>query len=149
MIALRITELKNFTTMLFLQTTFDAFQICEAAFSVAATYYLDGHRNRDFYDDEVWETLENPEYLTWGEVRSRCFDWIKGTRLPLGFKIVLRSPSTENGTSFLNIRYDQSGMQCITGYSPKTFSLDKEPERDWDQRIRRFFQAKGIAFEEA
>ncbi len=148
MIALRMTDLKSFTTSLFLHTTFDAFEICEASFAVAATYFVDGHRNKDFYDTDEWEGLKHREYLTWGEVRPRCFEWIKGSKLPLGFKIVLRSPNTEDGTAFLNIRYDQAGMQCITGFSAKTFSLDRAAERDWDDRIRRFFQKQGMSFEE-
>ena len=148
MISLRITDLKSFTSMLFLHTTFDAFQICEASFSVAGTYFIDGHRNKDFYDTEEWEQLNSPEYLTWGEVRPRCFEWIKGSRLPLGFKIVLRSPNTEAGTAFLNIRYDQTTMLCVTGFSAKAFSLDRTQERDWDERIRQFFHKRGIAFEE-
>lgn len=148
MIALRITDLKTFTGMLFLHTTFDSFQICEASFSVSATYFIDGHRNKDFYDTEEWEQLKSKEYLTWGEVRPRCFDWIKGSRLPLGFKIVLRSPNTETGTAFLNIRYDQASLQCVTGFSAKTFSMDRAQERDWDDRIRTFFKKQGISFEE-
>lgn len=148
MIALRIVDLKSFTSLLFLHTAFDAFQVCEATFSVACTYFLDGRRNLDFYDTEERSSADLSEYLTWEEARPRCFEWIKGSRLPLGFKIVLRSPNTEAGTAFLNIRYDASGLQCITGFSPKTFSLDRTAEQDWDARIRLFFRRKGIAFEE-
>lgn len=149
MIALQITDLKSFTSLLFLHDTFDAFQICEAVFCVAATYRIDGRRNRDFYDTDEWEMLKNPEYLTWKEVRPRCFEWIKGSKRPLMFRIVLRSPNTEKGMSFLNIRYDESGLSCVTGFSAATFSLDRTEEREWDDRIRLYFKKKGIPFEEA
>jgi hypothetical protein len=148
MIALHITELKTFTSLLFLHNTFDAFQICEATFSVAATYFIDGHRNKDFYDKEEWENLKSQEYLTWQEVRPRCFEWIKGTRLPLGFKIVLRSPNTESGACFLNIRYDASGLQCVTGFSPVAFSMDRTKDREWDEKILRYFKSQAILYEE-
>lgn len=149
MIALQITDLRSFTSLLFLHDAFDEFQICEAVFSVAATYRIDGRRNRDFYDTDEWDGLTSKEYLTWKEVRPRCFEWIKGRRRPLMFKIVLRSPNTEKGMSFLNIRYDDSGLFCVTGFSAAAFSLDRTDEREWDDRIRRYFKKKGIPFEEA
>ncbi|MCI8513269.1 MAG: hypothetical protein HFI93_01360 [Lachnospiraceae bacterium] len=148
MIALQITDLKSFTSLLFLHDAFDAFQICEAVFSVAATYRIDGRRNRDFYDTDEWDALPNPEYLTWEETRPRCFEWIRGSKRPLRFKIVLRSPNTEKGMCFLNIHYDNSVLRCVTGFSTSAFSPDRADEREWDERIRLYFKKKGISFEE-
>lgn len=103
------------------------------------------------------------DYSSWKQLRELCFSIIKGKRTPLSFRFVF-SLSPENiarligqkGLDFqasdvqglyLNIRFDGSGLQCVTGTSLKTFSMDKSLEHEWDAMVPRFFDKKGIAFE--
>lgn len=48
---------------------------------------------------------------------------------------------------YLNLRYDSTGLQCITGTSFKSFSMDKSLEHAWDNMVQKFFQKKGLDFE--
>lgn len=48
---------------------------------------------------------------------------------------------------YLNIRFDGNDLQCITGTSLKTFSMDKSLEQAWDKMVQKFFAQKEIAFE--
>ena len=92
-----------------------------------------------------------------------CFSLIKGKKTPLGFRFVF-SLSPKNiarlieqnklGLNaddiqglYLNLRYDSTGLQCITGTSFKSFSMDKSLEHAWDNMVQKFFQKKGLDFE--
>lgn len=48
MLALQITNTKNFMAQLLTGDAFDPFLLAEAAVSTAHTYTIDGHVNRDF-----------------------------------------------------------------------------------------------------
>ena len=102
-------------------------------------------------------------YSSWKQLRELCFSIIKGKRTPLSFRFVF-SLSPENIARlieqnslnyqasdvqglYLNIRFDGTALQCITGTSLKTFSMDKSLEHEWDAMVPRFFDKKGIAFE--
>lgn len=76
----------------------------------------------------------------------------EGRRTPLNFKIVL-SLAPENFAAFLekhqigacraediqglylNFHYDGTTLQCITGTSMHTFTMDKTLEREWDAYV--------------
>ena len=85
-------------------------------------------------------------------MRELCFAIIRGRRTPLSFKIVL-SLAPENFAAFLekhqigacraediqglylNFHYDGTTLQCITGTSMHTFTMDKTLEREWDAYV--------------
>ena len=50
---------------------------------------------------------------------------------------------------YLNIRFEDGLLQCVTGTSLKTFSMDKSLEKLWDQTAMKFFLQQGIDFEKA
>lgn len=52
MLALQITNTKNFMAQLLTGDAFDPFLLAEAAVSTAHTYTIDGHVNRDFFTPE-------------------------------------------------------------------------------------------------
>ena len=45
---------------------------------------------------------------------------------------------------YLNFHYDGSTLQCITGTSLKTFSMDKSIEREWDTEVKSILKSKNI-----
>ena len=115
---------------------------------------------KDFYNkDEVPER----DYALWKEVREYCFSLIKGKRTPLAFKFVLGlsdsnveklllqqgldfKPSDVRGL-YINLKYDGSKLQCITGTSMKLFTMDKSLEQAWDKMVQKFFTKHEIKFE--
>lgn len=108
-------------------------------------------------------TAVSYDYALWKQLRELCFSMIRGKRTPLSFKFIF-SLSPDNIAKliqqknldfkasdvqglYLNIRFDGNVLQCITGTSLKTFSMDKSLEREWDAMVPRFFDKKGLQFE--
>lgn len=166
MIALKITNIKQFMGRLLGADDFDSFLLEEASISTYNTFQIDGHQNRDFYTSEEWEDRELRPYdfTQWKVIRPVCFDLIKGRRTPAAFHFVLHlipeytasilkrgdtgvSPDQVKGF-VLNIRYDGNSLTLVTGTSYHTFLMDKTPDALWDQAVRQFLSKRGISFEE-
>ncbi len=166
MIALKITNVKQFMGKLLGGEDFDSFLLEEATISTYNTFRIDGRQNRDFYSSEEWEDkkLRPYDFTAWKAIRPICFDLIKGTRTPSSFQFVLHlipeymaSILRKGDTSVtplqisafvLNIRYDGSALTLVTGTSYNTFLMDKTPDALWDQAIREFLAKREIGFEE-
>lgn len=166
MIALKITNVKQFMGRLLAGEDFDSFLLEEATISTYNTFHIDGRQNRDFYSSEEWEDKELRPYdfSTWKAIRPVCFNLIKGTRTPSSFQFVLllipeymASILKKGDTSVtplqikafvLNIRYDGTALTLVTGTSYHTFLMDKTPDALWDQSVRQFLSNREIAFEE-
>lgn len=144
---------------LLLMETFDHFLFIEGEITTFNKFSIDGYLQKEFFEKE--ET--HLEFAFWKQVREFCFSLIKGKRTPLNFKFIF-SLSPENIARliqqnqldfqpeeiqglYLNIRFDGSELQCITGTSFKTFSMDKSLEQAWDKMVQRFFSQKEIEFE--
>ena len=91
MIAVKISSKKDFMAKLLTTELFDSYYVEEATIETFNTFNIDGHINRDFYknDDLEGESAVPDEYSKWSELRTLCFDLIKGKRTPLGFKFIL------------------------------------------------------------
>lgn len=164
MIALKIPDKKDFTSKLFLQDTFDAFLVSQASFTTSIPITLDGSLHKDYFTDAEWEEMEQHDMPRWSLLKPLCFQIIKGSRLPEQFKIIfaLSRSNTERllkgngltlspgqiGSLFLNIRYEQGKLTCITGVSFLAFTMDKSLEMAWDDMVKRFFKNCGIFYEE-
>ncbi len=159
MIALRLTSIKDCMSHLLLSETFDNFQFIEGEIVTFNTFTIDGYIQKSFYPEEE----ELPQYSLWKSLREYCFTLIKGKKTPLSFKFIFSlSPEntarliTQNHLDFhpdqiqglyLNIRYDGATLQCITGTSLKTFTIDKSLEHSWDTMVQKFFTQKQIAYD--
>lgn len=166
MIALKITNVKQFMGRLLAGEDFDSFLLEEATISTYNTFHINGRQNRDFYSSEEWEDKELRPYdfSTWKAIRPVCFNLIKGTRTPSSFQFVLQlmpeymaSILKKGDTSVtplqikafvLNIRYDGTALTLVTGTSYHTFLMDKTPDALWDQSVRQFLSNREISFEE-
>lgn len=49
---------------------------------------------------------------------------------------------------YLNIRYEEGKLFCVTGTSVSFFTLDKTLDSEWDQAVRSFLKKNEIIFEE-
>lgn len=166
MIALKITNIKQFMGKLLGSEDFDSFLLEEASISTYNTFHIDGHINRAFYTTEEWEdpTLRPYDFSAWKTIRPICFDLIKGTHTPSAFRFVLHLIPAHTAAILknadttvepqqikafvLNIKYDGTGLTLVTGTAFHTFLMDKTPDTLWDQAVRRFLSGKSIAYEE-
>lgn len=166
MLAIQIKGIKAFMAKLLNTEIFDVFLLEEAQIQTANTFIIDGHLNRDFYTKEELEesNLVSCDLSPWKDMRSICFQLIKGKRVPLLLKLTFvynpqdaRTLLEESGgkefvpllkSLVLNIKYDQKGLLLTTGTSFTTFLMDKTPDLIWDQAFRCFLNNAEIDFEE-
>lgn len=162
MIALKLTGIKSCMSHLLLSETFDSFHFIEGEITTFNTFRIDGFLQKDFFDSEE-DTADLPEYSLWKQIREFCFTLIRGKKPPLRFKFVFSlSPKNiarlieQNDLSvdpdsvqglYLNLRYDGTTLQCITGTSMRIFSMDKSLEHAWDSMVQKFLDKKEIPFE--
>lgn len=165
MIALKISNLKDFMEKLLKGNTFDHFWLVEASITTFNTFTIDGNLHLDFFDSPLGKALDAAGRTNsyWAEVKPFCFSIMKGKRTPLHFKIVFQlsfeqmdKVLTQSDTGlttdqvaglYLNLQYNGSEMTCTTGTSLRLFTLDKSLDILWDNMILRFFTQKEIAFE--
>lgn len=165
MIALKISEIKDFMNKLLCQDVFDHFLLQEAVIRTNALYHIDGTIQPDFYtQDELEEnSLSGLSFLPYGILRGQCFHLIKGKKTPSYFKFsLLLSPENlkrtiaQTGSSytpndisavFFHIRFQNGELSITTGISYRIFSMDKTLEQEWDTLISRFLKKNEIGFE--
>lgn len=164
MIALRIEEIKEFTSGLFLGTIFDCFLLREATVITFNTFSIDGHIKQGYYSERELEENQIEDLSAWAVIKPICFSLLKGKKLPGSFQItlqlcpadmeefLLRSQvglaAEQIGGLYINIRYEEGSLYCVTGTSLKVFTLDKAIEIEWDEYIRIFLRQQGFTFKE-
>jgi hypothetical protein len=160
MLNLKVAEIKDFTNKLLLTDTFDTFLTTSVLVAGGVTYTIDGTINKDFYDKEALEAMVSSKYATWGTLRPHVYNVIRGSSLPLKFKIVfvlsdsnisriieknnllIRTEDIANLS--LNIFYDGQDIHITSTATMNTFTLDKTLERLWDENLQLFFKKTGI-----
>ena len=166
MIALELTDVKDFMNKLLRSEIFDHFLIQEASITSAATYNINGQITKGFYSPEELEELHLNacRFLPFSILRGNCFDLIKGKKTPSAFRFVfLLSPDnmektiTAVGSSYksaditgmyINLKYQNQLLSLTTGIAYNIFSTDKTLETEWDKMVMRFLKQNEIAFEE-
>ena len=149
MLALQITNTKNFMAQLLTGDCFDTFLLEEAAVSTAHTYTIDQVCPYDF--------------APWQEMKGLLFQLIKGKRTPLYFKFVLHLkpelvgkilaantcgiPPEQIKALVLTIKYDGSHALLTTGTAYHTFVMNKEPDIIWDKALTGYLSKKNITYE--
>lgn len=166
MIALKLTDIKDFMNQLLRSETFDHFLLQEAVITTAATYNINGQISKDFFSNEELEELQlkDQRFLPFSMLRTNCFDLIKGKKTPSAFRFVfLLSPSNQKKTiasvsssytnadvtgMYINLKYQNQLLSLTTGVSYTIFSTDKTLETEWDKMVMKFLKQHEIAFEE-
>lgn len=165
MLALKISSIKAFMNHLLVTDTFDNFLLAEATISTANTYRIDGHMNKEFFvADTLPDAASVPyDFSQWKDMKSLCFNLIKGRRTPLFFKLVLHLKPEQVGKLLaaagstlspeqikalvLTVKYDGSQAVLTTGSAFHTFLMSKEPDILWDKALQQFLARKGIDYE--
>ena len=166
MIALELTDIKDFMNKLLRSEVFDHFLLQEAVITSSATYTINGQITKGFYsDDEIKDLhLEGCRFLPFSMLKGNCFDLIKGKKTPSAFRFVfLLSPTnmektiTSVGSSYkssdvtgmyINLKYQNQLLSLTTGIAYNVFSTDKTLESEWDKLVMKFLKQHEIEFEE-
>lgn len=166
MIALELTDIKNFMNKLLRTETFDNFLLQEAVITTAATYTINGQITKGFFsEEELTEAhLEGCRFLPFSMLRGNCFDLIKGKKTPSAFRFVfLLSPSNAQKTIssvgstykatditglYINLKYQNQLLSLTTGIAYNIFSTDKTLEAEWDKLVLKFLKQHEIPYEE-
>lgn len=164
MIALKMEEMKDFTRKLFVEEVFDWWMMREAVITTYNTFTIDGRIRKGYFTEQELEEKGIGEMSPWKLVRPVCFSLIKGKRLPESFRITLQLPGTrveqflqsvqpdfkaeQVSGLYLNIRYEEQKLYCVTGTSLNVFTLDKKIEQEWDETVKRFLREKEIVYTE-
>ena len=165
MIALKLTDIRQFMNQLLKSETFDHFLLQEAVIQSGASYVIDGRINKNFYSSDELEILgiDDCPFLPFSMLRGTCFDLIKGKKTPVSFRFVfLLSPSNLKNTLeslhspfsvsdisgvFLNLKYQNQLLTLTTGVSYRIFSTDKSFETEWDALVLKFLKQQGISYD--
>lgn len=160
MIALKIDDVKQFTSKLFVGNTFDKFLVREVTIVTYNTFTIDGHIKQGYYTEAELEENRIEDLSSWAVLKPFCFSLIKGKKLPGSFQIVLQLdpadvaafvaksqlavPVEQITGLYVNIRYEEGVLNCVTGTSISFFTLDKSLDREWDEAVRLFLKNEGI-----
>ena len=152
MLAFTVNDTKSFMALLLKGDTFDSFLFRQGELTTFASFVIEGKRNMDFYTAEEQEQGLS-RFVRWEEMRPFVFHAIKGNKLPKAIKLVF-SLSEEKTTNlpntkaaFLNILFKDNTILCTTAISQETFSLDKSPEKLWEEYVLKFFKKNGIGIQ--
>ncbi|HIZ78400.1 MAG TPA: hypothetical protein IAA17_01220 [Candidatus Lachnoclostridium stercorigallinarum] len=164
MVALRIGDIRGFTSRLFVRETFDHMLVREARVVTYNSFTIDGRIRPGFYTKDELEAGDIGEYSSWKVIRPLCFALIKGKKLPGSFQIEFAaSPEmterfvSEAGGSwrpemikglYLGVRYENGGLLCVTGMSMAVFTLDRSLEQMWDDAVKAFLKKNEIIYSE-
>ena len=155
MLALKITDVKDFMNKLLIGEVFDRFSLVEASVTTFNTFTINGKLHYDFFDTDTKAAFEenSTEYSLWHDVKPYCFSIIRGRRTPLNFRIVFELSHNQTQSLlkneqhiadipvqsfYLNIRYKNQSLLCTTGVSYTSFSPDKRLEHLWDDSMTVF-----------
>lgn len=164
MVALRIEDVKGFTSKLFLGNIFDIFLVREACIVTFNSFTIDGRIRQGYYTEQELEENKIEELSSWEVLKPVCFSLIKGKKLPERFQITLQlSPESvekflqysqldlkaeQIGGIYVNVRYEDQVLYCISGTSLKVFTLDRSIEMEWDEALRLFLRQSEIVYTE-
>lgn len=164
MVALRMEDLKHFTAGLFVGDIFDSWLVREATIVTFNAFHIDGRIRQGYYSD--WELEENKieELSSWKALKPFCYSLIKGKKLPESFQITLQLPPDEVeeflrnaqleftvdqiAGLYINVRYENKVLHCVTGTSLHIFTLDKQIDYEWDEAARLYFKDRKLPFVE-
>ncbi|MCR4763793.1 MAG: DUF5721 family protein [Lachnospiraceae bacterium] len=155
----KISQTKEFMQALLTRDVFDRWFLVEAQVVGANTWTVDGHLNHAYFEGDMSEeTTPSGEYACWAVQRPIILQLIRGKRTPLSFRFLMMPPddfaraeveSARTGMDRIcRIRFQEGHVFVTSAVSMKEFTLDREPERAWDESLSRFLAEKELAFEE-
>lgn len=162
MIVYNIEDTASFMNKLLVMSVFDKFEFIRGEIVTFVSFEIDGKLHRSFFSSDEEEQIGDRSNAVWKEVKPHIYHMIKGKTQPLSLQIVL-SLSQENAgwlikkhhlTQFegqvkglyLNIRFKEGKVSCITGVSLAAFIPDKSLDAVWDETAGLFLRQNSIVF---
>ncbi len=142
-----IKNTKQFMNNLLVGNTFDDLYLSEITIKTYSTFVINGITNTNYYSKEELESERISEYQKWSTFKSLCFQIIKGNKAPELIKIIFVVPKESYksifpditnseldniSTLYLNIKFEHNTLVVTNGLSYKTFTLDKDIDKQWD-----------------
>lgn len=162
MTALKVEDIRQFTSSLFIGAMFDRFLIREAEIVTFNTFHIDGKVRKEYYTEQELEEKHIGSLSLWEAVKPVCFSLIRGKKLPGSFRIVFQlGPEQTEGFLeknhlpfraeqitglYLNVRYEEGRLFCVTGTSVNFFTMDKSLDQQWDETVKSFLRSHQIPF---
>ena len=162
MTALKVEDIRQFTSSLFIGAMFDRFLIREAEIVTFNTFHIDGKVRKEYYTEQELEEKHIGSLSLWEAVKPVCFSLIRGKKLPGSFRIVFQlGPEQTEGFLeknhlpfraeqitglYLNVRYEEGRLFCVPGTSVTFFPLDKSLDQQWDETVKSFLRSHQIPF---
>lgn len=164
MICLRVKNRKDFMQKFLMSAAFADFLLAEAKIDTYVSYSIDGRIRRDFYAREEQETQEIREFADWESLRPQILQAVKGKRTPLFMKLVLaydpgkarrlleKEEQAAGCGGFVRyllctVKYEDGVLTLTGGVSYQGFTMDKGPEKCWDQELCRLADVMGLEYE--
>ena len=152
--SVNISDIKTFMGKLLTYTTFDEYLVEEVSITTYNTFNINGHLYKPFFTSEEYNLLEEKELSRWSSLKPICYQIIKGKKTPSKFLLVFKLPIkhveqflTQNGIDinnvdeitglYMNIRFENGTLDCISATSLKSFTLDKTIEKAFDSYAER------------
>jgi len=137
MLSLSIADIKGFMNKLLREDTFDNFDL----------HSLQIHNFACF---EIHKPQDEPT-PKWSAVRPFAFDVVKsGGTTPKFLKVVLATSGgtidLPDATLFFNTHFEDGKITITTGFSQKSFSLDKSGQGLWDDHVKKFLDGRNIEY---
>ena len=142
---------------------FAEFLLMEARVDTCVSFNIDGRIRPDFYTKEEQEMQDICEFAAWESIRPQVVQMVKGKRTPLLMKLVLackpekakellreeRAAGNEGFVKYLlcTVKYENGGITLTSGISYQGFTMDKDPEKRWDQTLCRMADEMGLEYE--
>lgn len=153
-----VPDVKSFMAGLLTGDLFTGWELRTLELSVLSYIEIDGAVNEHYLTDEEKEKRSS-SFILWDEIQQKVRALIAGGRTPSSMNLSLACPFiretlslSETVTPQLNIRFtsrlqDGKAVTQLTLYTAmgyKTFSLDKTPERLWEEYVPTYFRGKNI-----
>ena len=122
MIALKITDLRDFTNKLFIREVFDSFWLNQAEITTYNTFSIDGKLHTDFLDSDQLQILQKSgrTYSLWKETRPFCCPFCHQWTLSES-SVQKQNPAMYNRDSFQYIYSGQTSGTVMGRYGTGLF----------------------------
>lgn len=164
MIALQITDIKNFMNQFLTSDHFSAFSLVEAHLIKEVQYHIDGTLDYATLDQDKKEIFQskNLSHIPFMNVQHHLFHLIKGSDTPYYMKFVLKlqplsfadptfalSQNTPALTDcfYLNILFSNNKLQLTSGVSTNDFLQERLVSKEWDNGLNNFLKKCEIFYE--
>lgn len=154
----KVLDVKTFMQHFLVKESFDEFFLVSAEVVNYVSFSVEGKRKKAWYDEE---DFVSSEYVFWKEVREQISSLIKGDRVPLSMKVVLRASESlketlrgglrlAENTDFqlvLTLRYEKGELTLTSGSFISDFLKGKEMDALWEKEFEKVLKSLGLTFE--